>query len=338
MEKKLEHNYKRYNNIFIFITLLSLIFTSGFRYGSGSDFFVYWGIYKDAPNIILSEANDVGFIFICKLLNNISKNPQIMFLVTSIIINMLIVNTLRKKSDEYELSIFLYITTFIYYSTFNGVRQWLAASIIFASTEYLLERKTIKYIAMVLVATLIHASAIIMIPVYFIVNNKTFSLRNLLITTIFIMAVFAYIPFVNILFSFLRDTQYAHYFDIMIEAERGVNIIRILVYLAPVSIALMLYKRLNNINNLNFDMILNLCIICCLIMILSVKQVFFARLVFYFEIYYLLLIPKLVKIGNIKLNRLIYYTICILYLAYSYALLITGDSTILPYSINLKIF
>lgn len=337
-EKTFESNYKNYNNIFILISLVSLIVISGFRYKSGTDFHTYTEIYMLAPKTNLSDATDIGFLIICKILNRISLDPQLMFLVTSIIINILIVNTLRKKSTSYELSMWLYINTFAYYSTFNGVRQWVAAAIVFSGSEYLFKRNFKKYLIVVILASLIHASAIVMLVIYFIVNSKPFSLRNLFIIISFIGAIFLYIPFVNLLFKLLQGTQYAYYFNVVKDSTNGVNPIRIIVYLLPVILFALFYKKLNKKKDKEIDIIFNLCIIGSLIMLLSVKQVFFARLIFYFDVYYLLLIPRLVTIGSKKFNRLIYYFIVICYFLFSYTLLTYGEARILPYEFKISIF
>ena len=286
----------------------------------------------------LTESTDIGFMLICKILASITSDPQLMFLVTSSIINILIVNTLKKKSTSYELSMWLYITTFIYYSTFNGIRQWISASIIFAGIEFLLKRKFKRYCIIVTIAALIHASAIIMIPIYFVVNSKPFSIRNLVIISLFIGAVFLYIPFVDTLFKLLQGTQYEHYFDIMREASNGANPIRILVYLVPIVLFAIGYKNINSNKEKEIDIIFNLCILGFLTMFLAMKQVYFARLTFYFDLYYLLLIPRLIKIGNEDFKRLLYYLISICYFIYSYMLLLNGEARILPYKFIITLF
>ena len=144
-EKKLENDYKRYNKIFILFAIISLIVVSGFRYSSGTDYWTYRDVYMLSIDMNLKEVQDPGFILMCKILNNITNDPQILFIVCSAIINILIVNTLRKQSSKFEFSMYLYITTYVYYSTFNGVRQWLAAAIIFSATKYLFERDFKKY-------------------------------------------------------------------------------------------------------------------------------------------------------------------------------------------------
>ena len=54
----------------------------------------------------------------------------------------------------------------------NGIRQGLAIGIIFWSTEYLLKKKLLSFVAIVSLATCFHYSAAIFFPFYFIANVK----------------------------------------------------------------------------------------------------------------------------------------------------------------------
>lgn len=338
----LETEYKNYNKLFILIAIISLIVVSGFRYKSGTDFNTYveiFSITSSASNIDLKNDKDVGFTVFCKILSTISKDPQIMFLAAAIITNVLIVLIISRYSIRFELSMWLYITTMVYYSTFNGMRQWIAASIVFTGTKYLINKRNFKkYSLIVLIASLFHASAIVMIPIYFIINSKTFSKRNLFLIIVFILAVFAYGQFIPILESLLQVTQYVNYIDVFKNDTNGIHPLRLAVYFAPVFVHCLYYKTLNPNKLMNIDRLINLCIIGFLIMFMSLRQVFYARLIFYFDLYYLLLIPRIIDIGNQKFKRLFYYTISIGYFTFSYLLLSVGEARILPYVFKITLF
>lgn len=340
--KTLETDYKNYNKIFILIAMISLIVVSGFRYKSGTDFMTYTEIFQITANsttLDLENGTDIGFTIFCKWLSTISMDPQIMFLASAIVTNVLIVLVLSKYSRRFELSMWLYINTFVYYSTFNGLRQWIVAAIIFTSIKYLIyERNFKKYLPIILFASLFHASVLVMIPVYFIINSKTFSIRNLFMIIGFILAVFLYGKFLDILGVILAGTQYEHYIDIFNSDRNGIHPLRLAVYFAPIGVTCLYYKILNPSEDKTVDRLINLCIIGFLIMFIALRHVFFARLVFYFDLYYLLLIPKLIDIGDKKFKRWFYYTISVGYFAFSYSLLNTGEGWILPYTLKITLF
>lgn len=342
-DSTLETDYKKYHKVFVLIAMISLTVVSGFRYKSGTDFATYTEnyqyLYIGGTELDVEEETDIGFTIFCRFLYNISTDPQIMFLTSAMITNVLIVLNLMKYSKRFELSMWLYITTFVYYSTFNGLRQWMASAIIFTGTKYLLEERSFKkYLPIVLFASLFHQSALIMVPIYFFIDSSTFSKRNLFIMLGFMFAVFAYSLFLPILSTFLEGTQYAHYVQIFKTDTNGINPLRLAVYFAPIGIACLYYKQINHDNDIKIDRLLNMCVIGFLIMFMAMRQVFFARLIFYFDLYYLLLIPRLIDIGDEKFKRFLYYSIAVAYFAFSYLLLRSGEAWILPYTFKITLF
>lgn len=63
----------------------------------------------------------------------------------------------------------------------NGIRQFVAVVIVFAGTKWLLERKNIQYILLVLFASLFHQTALLMIPIGFILQGKAWNIKTLLL-------------------------------------------------------------------------------------------------------------------------------------------------------------
>ena len=74
-----------------------------------------------------------------------------------------------------ELSLFVYIASGIYTVSMNGIRQSLAAAIIFAATKYILDGNFKKFLLVILLASTIHQTALIFIPIYFIVRRKAWT-------------------------------------------------------------------------------------------------------------------------------------------------------------------
>ena len=336
---RLEHNYKNYNFLFIGIILISLISVSGFRYKSGTDYYTYSLIYSDTPKMIIEKENlEIGFIALNKFLFNISTNPQIMFFATSVITNVLIVYGIMKYSTRFELSMYLYICTFCYYSTFNGLRQWIASAIMFIGFKYILERDWKKYFFIVFVAYLFHSSSLIMIPMYFLVNRDFHSKKTLVIVGLFVFCYIFFNGFISMLFDMLAGSKYADYESTILSWQEGGSMIRVIVYLMPLIVASIFYRDIDKNKFKNIDILMNLCLMSVLFMLLGTKHVFFIRMNLFFDIYYVLLIPILTQLNNKKQNRIIYCSIIICYFAFSYRLLTWGDANILPYQMNINLF
>lgn len=339
--KTIEDNPRRYNYFFIMIIILSLTLVSGFR-KAGTDYYTYRYMFltQGSPNFLISEdSTEMGFTILCKILYKISNDPQIFFVVTSLIISVCMVMALKKYSKIFELSVYLYVTTFMYYASMNILRQWIATAIMFLGFRFLYERKWYIYFPIVIFSSAFHSSAIVMILIYFIVNHKIISVQNLVKCIILGGCFLLYNQSIGIFFNFLETTKYANYMDEFVKDGNGVNILRVLVYLAPVLLVALMCKKLNLSVNIKNNIIFNLCLIGFLIMLLGAKHAYFARMCVYFEPYYLLLIPNLVLMFKGKERKIVYYIIMILYFLFSTLLLIRGESNIYPFRlINMENF
>ena len=58
-----------------------------------------------------------------------------------------------------ELSLFVYIASGMYTVSMNGIRQSLAAAIIFAATKYILNGNFKKFLLVILLASTFHQTA-----------------------------------------------------------------------------------------------------------------------------------------------------------------------------------
>ncbi|MDI5788799.1 EpsG family protein [Bacillus licheniformis] len=77
------------------------------------------------------SSTDPGFTALLWILNQISADPALMFAVVAAITYIYIVKTLYVYGRPFELSMFLFIGMFHYYASFNGIRQYMAAAILF---------------------------------------------------------------------------------------------------------------------------------------------------------------------------------------------------------------
>lgn len=328
---------KLFETYFIFLSTISLIFVSGFRYKVGMDYPSYERGYRLIESVNLIDSKDPGFILIEKILYAINPNPQFLFLVTSIFINISIVLFLYKNSNLFGLGLYFYITTFSYYSTMNGMRQYIAISILLLGYSYLRNREFIKYLLFVVIASAVHRSALIMIPIYFLVNQNIFSFKNFHLIILAGLTYLFYDSVFNTLFKIFSNSQYSEYEDSLFIEGYGVNSLRVLVWLLPIIVVAYLVKKNLLKETSNIKLLFNLCFIGSLFMIIAYKHMFIARFCMYFEPFYWLLLPYICRIFDKKTNNIITFIIVICYLCYSTLLLLSGDSRILPFEFNFNI-
>lgn len=338
-EKSSKKNTQIYSGLLTIYILIILSCLSGLRYGVGTDFFSYRAVYIDAFKSNISDDRDFGYLILNRLVHIISDNPQWIFIITSLIINALIIYIIKKKSKMFEISVYLYITSYMYFSTFNAIRQWLSAAILFFGVKYMFSRDFKKYIIVVLIASTVHQTALIMLLFYFLCNGKFKSMKNIILTIIGISIYIFYMPFVNILMKSMEGSKISNdYSSALGIAGQGANILKFFVALVPVILCLLFYKDINKDNDKKVDILMNLSLVNSLVMLIGTRHWIFARFLMYFELYNLLLypiiIPKILK----KEQRLLYYSFMVVYLIFCVLILKSGDSNIVPYKFNLDIW
>ena len=149
-----------------FILSSVLIFVSGFRYRVGTDFMSYyrWHI-TDWSTVLrnLLSFRGGGFPLLAKLSRTIWNDGQSVIFFSALVIVGLYSWTIYRQSNGYLLSVLLYLFLGQWQGSFNGIRQYIAAGILFTGYHYIHEKNFLKYGLIIFVASLFHASAIVMV-------------------------------------------------------------------------------------------------------------------------------------------------------------------------------
>ena len=300
--------------------MIILVSVSGLRNGIGDtrDYMhLYDLVVRNEGNY--KDAYEPGFLFLLKLLTNISSDPQIMLLVTAMVTNVLNIWVLRKYSSLFELEVFMYITSGYFLVTMNGIRQALAAAILFISTKFIIDGRFKPFLIISLVASTFHTSALIMIPVYFIVRQEAWSKRIIYIILISsIMLVFMQ-PIMESIFAAAEGTKLGGYEEAVLGGgEGGASIIRTFIAAIPEVVSYIYREKLKNTWP-DSNIFINMSLINLILMSFALYNWLFARFNFYFQTYTFILLPYL--IGNVfkrKERDLIYYLFVVCYFGFFY--------------------
>ncbi|WP_430509934.1 EpsG family protein [Gottfriedia solisilvae] len=301
------------NIVLVFGALVSLVMVSGLRSNIGDTFF-YSHIYQTVEfnwSYVLSN-KDIGFGILQMILQNYSKDPQIMIFTTALITNILIVYILFNYSKIFELSMYVYITGGLFLVSMNGIRQVLAAAIAFTGIRFLMEGSWKRYVLVILLASFFHQSALILIPLYFIVRFKAWSKVTIALLILSIVIVIGFNQFSSLLFTAIQETQYGGYKNFQ---EGGASSLRVIVNAIPLLIA---YLGRDNLRKIfpNSDVVINMTLIGFIFMLIATQNWIFARFSIYFSLYQLILISWIIKLFRDKDEKLIYYGILVCYFIY----------------------
>lgn len=141
----------------------------------------------------------------------------------------------RKYSDDYWLCVYLFVANaFPTAWMMNGVRQFAAAVIVYLATPYMVEKRWTKWAFWVLVAALVHQTAIIMLPLIFVAQGKAWNGRTMLMMLGAVAAAALFSSVSGATDTLLTTTGYS---VSVYEFDDGVHPLRVLVSFVPVALA-----------------------------------------------------------------------------------------------------
>lgn len=180
---------------FLFFLIFLALFVGLSDMLGGYDRYIYGELFdnladqlKAGTPIISSDINqaystEFGYIGFNWAIAHITSNRYIFIFLYTICMYAIILYSFRKYAKNYPLASILFMALVFYFS-FTYLRQMFAAAIIGLSIRYIIERKFLKYCAIILAAFSFHNSAIIFFPMYFIANRKYSKAHILLLMSV----------------------------------------------------------------------------------------------------------------------------------------------------------
>ena len=243
-----ENSYEQYKTgkmfaIVAFIPIIYFVVTSTWRYWG--DYWGYLSNYSSFPTVF-SEALDVikgqedsnlfyAFTYFIKVLSGGSEFTYRLSL--ALLQTVPIIYMLRKYSVNYVFSVYMFIVSAVPLAwMLNGVRQLCAAAIIYGATQMYLDKKYVKTVILILFAAMFHQSAILVLPMVFICQGKSWNKKTLLCILAAIVFVTFFSRFAG---SYETVMTNAGYDTSVYSGDDGVHPLRVLVSLTPAVLAFM---------------------------------------------------------------------------------------------------
>lgn len=260
VEGKME---ERWSSLAAFLLILPYIFWAGFRQDLWDTasyrqaFAECASSFGEINTYLTGITKDKGFYFLMALVKSVFGNSDVIYFLVLAVFQLFIIMWLcRKYSEDYWFSIFLFIASTDYISwTWNGIRQFTAVVIIYAATPLIIKKKFIPSILLILLASTMHQSALLMIPVIFIIQGKAWNKKTILCILASLVVLMFVDQFTNIMDSLLAETQYVNVVsDYQAWNDDGTNPLRVLVYSIPMILSLvgLKYIRMEDDPVINF--------------------------------------------------------------------------------------
>jgi hypothetical protein len=274
-------------DFFILIAVLTIILVSGTRFETGYDFLNYVGFYVAGAD----ETHEPLFTILLLFLNVFTENSQILFFISSsitiaILYYSIIKYTIYKKTT---LLIFLLIPG-LYLNTFSIIRQGIAEVFLFLAIYYLVyERKSLKFWLFSLVAIGFHYTA--MLPIIILwVFKKILWINYSLKTYIFILLFSLILSKLNIA-SMILGLAFGK-FALYLDMTQDVSLFKLLI--SNLFLIILLIFRKEYIQSSSELFIFNLLFIGILFLNIFASFTPVTRLGYYFLIFQIILVPKLI--------------------------------------------
>ena len=164
------------NRFYTFICAFILSAFCGLRGKDiGVDTIYYFKFWSYIRELGISYGSDIGFSAISYFLMRIFKDPYYLQVIFATITNFFITYRLWdfRKEASFPIMLFFYMVVYYPYS-FNIIRQFLAISLIFWATHFIEKGEYKKYIVANIIASTIHASALMCFSyLFFTFGRKT---------------------------------------------------------------------------------------------------------------------------------------------------------------------
>lgn len=211
------------------------------------------------------------------------------FLLIALVQAYSLMKLYRKYSDDYWLAIFLFVATTDYMSwMYNGIRQFFAVAITLAAFEPIVKKKYVKAAVIIVFASLFHQSALMMIPIMFIVQGRPWNWKTLLVIMGTVVIMSASGLFTDTLDTILADTQYRNAVsDWRAGQDDGTNPLRVLVYSVPTILSLPCRMKIMKTKNRALLVACNMSIVSSALYLVSMvtSGIYIGRLPIYCSLY-----------------------------------------------------
>lgn len=331
--------------VYILMAVMSALpfaIVSSIRYDVGTD---YLYRYVNDYNVLLKGGNvknlEIGFKLLVQFCILITKNYQLLFVLTSCIITAFIFYTIYRESKNVPLSVALYFIGAFFFQSLNMTRQFIAISILLCSYKYFLNKEWIKWSIFVILAVLFHTTSLLLA----VANIGTYIISKILKKDIFVNEKLVLIlvallffcePILRYLINFLlTQTRFGVYVGSKYDygdLQIIPFIINLLLYIGMIFI---LKRKDDEINDTD-KFFITMQAISLLFVTLGKTSFLSIRLVYYFSIFQIISIPYFLKYVEKIWGKKVYITsivivVMILSLSVTWTHVLHTSDEVLPY-------
>lgn len=246
------------------------------------------------PSYLDGAAKDKGFYAVSIVIKSlITTDYNIYLTIFAAFQSISLAYIFRKYSPSFFVSVFLFFASTDYMSwMYNGLRQFLAVTLIFLATPFMIEKKYVQVFVIIILASTLHQSALLMIPFVLIAQGEAWNKRTLIFIAAAILAIVFVGQFTDFLDDTLVNTQYSNVVSESV-GDDGTNPIRVALYSIPAILAFLGRRQIQSRGNVVINFCANMSVISAGLYLISMVTggIFFGRLPIYASLYGYILLP-----------------------------------------------
>lgn len=308
--------FERGRKLFCVIASAQLVLLSGLRhYSVGADTYQYklyyeemgnrsWpSLWTEFINILFKGANgkDPGYAIFEKIIYTFTSNYQVYLMIIAMIFTVPLGIWIHKNSKEPFISLLIYLCLFFSFFGITGHRQTIATAIVvLIGYKFIKERDFWTFFALILVALTIHKSSFIFLSYYFLANKKI-TRKYLVFMSGIIISMFIFKKKAMFLLGTLTG------YEQFIEQYNGAGTATFTLLLSLITVVTIWKHELLLKNNPQAKHYINALLMAMLFTPLTYVDPSAMRVVQYFSLFILLLIPEIVKLFKKRDRVLIYF-------------------------------
>lgn len=325
--------------VWILLIIIGPALAIGFRHHNvGADTLNYWVGYLSIGNThsfvdafeTLGINRPVFFIFQYIIFKISNGNPTAFLIAMSVSTLFILVKAL----DKWILKISLPLALFVYYSIFgmqllNQSRQLIALSIFLLATMYLIDKKKLKFIILIVIASLVHYSALIALILPLILNYRgSFGkLKKWIYYSLLLLSPFILYPILNFI-SNIIPSSYSVYFNNLTLNEIGLGL---LLNILPIIIPIILFKK--HLKEISSRFLVRVSLLVIPMRLAGYYSYYLMRMYYYAAIFIILLIPIIVRNIHSRSEKIVtlLFLICVCLVYYIVNFMIVNSDVMFPY-------
>lgn len=290
-----------------------LVCVAGLRWGVGTDYFAYYhGYANDASGFAtaLRELDEPGIKGLAWLTSQVSDDAALFMFAASALTLIPMLWTTLKNTNAVAMSLLLFVFVGTWHGSFNGVRQFLACAMIFTGHRLIVQRKALPYALVVMVASLIHVSALAMAILYFVPAKKLRARMILLMIIASLIALYASDAALGLI-EVVTDEEVT----LTEYVTTSINPLRIAVAIAPV---LLYWTRSVRTEADGEWFYRNMAVVHATVILAASWSAYLTRFGIYTSAFLPLVLPRLIDFQDRRLTALARWAAVLLYAGYWY--------------------